>query len=254
MQSGGEERMAEGDVMKQIYEDYDKHQFKSYKVTKDVQQSPLFRQIERLVGTGKRVLDIGASCGDFSLFLAQNRNTVVGLDISSKAVELCKQRGLEAHQVNIETEPLPKLDPVDVVLLLEVIEHLMDPLPVLRKIATVLKPSGFLLLSTPNAAYFKWRLQLLRGVFPDFGEARSGLAETRPYNLLHKTPLTIPDLRQTLRLSGFQIVHLEPTEYLASTHWRRPGLRSIRRWVRRAWPSMFSGGIVVKATKCGDQI
>lgn len=237
------------DLMKQVYEDYDDHQFRSYVVSSSVMESPLFSQIQRLVGSHKRVLDIGSSRGDVAISVSRNGNKVIGLDISSRAVELCHQRGIEAYRVNIETDPFPGIEPFDAVLLLEVIEHLIDPLPVLRRIADILKPSGFILISTPNAAYFKWRLQLLRGVLPDFGEARSTLEVTRPYNLLHKTPFTIHALATTLQMSGLRIIQFEPSEYLAGKLWRNPGLAALRRRVRGTWPTMFSGGFMVKAAK-----
>jgi SAM-dependent methyltransferase len=241
--------MTEGDLIRRIYEDYDAYQFREYIPTSDVSfDNPRFWQVLRLVGKGKRVLDIGCSRGDFALFLTQHGNEVVGLDISEKAVSLCRARGIEAFRVNVEVEPLPEIGDFDVVLMLELVEHLIDPLPVLRKVRGVLKSTGFLILSTPNAAYYKWRLQLLKGRIPDFGENRFVSAEPRPYNLLHKTPLAIPDLQELLYMAGFSMDHIEPEDYRASSTWSMWGLHHLRNWLRKAWPSMFAGNVVVKAS------
>lgn len=57
--------------------------------------------------------------------------------------------------------------PVDLILLLEVIEHLhTSPRHVLRYLHRCLNPGGFLIVSTPNAAFLRNRLQLLAGSNP----------------------------------------------------------------------------------------
>jgi SAM-dependent methyltransferase len=240
--------MPEQDVMRGVYEEYDRYQFRDYIPASDLPDNPRILQIKRLVGTGKRILDIGVSRGDFALALAKEKNEVIGVDISSKAVEICRQRGIEAYRVNIETEPLPAVADFDIILMLEILEHLIDPLLVLRKLRGILNPSGFLLLSTPNAAYIKWRLELLRGRMPDFGEDRQVSSEPRPYNLLHKTPVTIPDLYHTLDMAGYEIVHLEAEDYGVSKAWDRPGLRGVRNWLRQKWVSVLAGSMVAKAS------
>ena len=239
--------MSEKDVMRLVYEKYDEHQFQEYVASKTVQEHPRLVQVLRMIGSGKRLLEIGVSMGDFGLFLTQHGNTVVGLDISSKAVEICQARGLEAFRVNVETESLPDIGKFDGVLLLEIIEHLIDPLLVLQKIHDVLYPSGFILISTPNAAYFKWRLRLLMGAMPDFGENRANAQIPRPYNLLHKTPLTVPDLEKLLSLADFSISQIEPEDYGISKKWNKPVLKQCRQWIRQFWPTMFAGSVVAKA-------
>jgi SAM-dependent methyltransferase len=245
---GGVEGMLERDVMKQVYQEYDAYQLKEYVPSKNEPDDPRVFQVSRLVGNGKRVLDIGISRGDFAFALIKRGNEVIGLDISAKAIEICKSRGIKAYEVNIETDPLPDIGDFDAVLMLEILEHLIDPLTTLRKVRRVIRPSGLLLISTPNAAHVKWRLQLLRGCMPDFGENRRISVEPRPYNLLHKTPLAIPDLYKLLQMAGFKVVHLEPEDYGVSNAWDRPGLRMLRNWLRCSWPSMFAGAVVVKAT------
>ena len=53
----------------------------------------------------------------------------------------------------------------DVVVFADVLEHLRDPLPVLRRAATLLAPGGAVLVSVPNIAHGDLRLNLLRGRF-----------------------------------------------------------------------------------------
>src|SRR5205085_3021250 len=60
---------------------------------------------------------------------------------------------------------LPRSEQYDVVLATEIIEHVAHPDEFLEKIADFAKPQGFLVLTTPNGAYFRNRL-------PRFSECR----------------------------------------------------------------------------------
>lgn len=69
---------------------------------------------------------------------------------------------------NIE-EPFPYTGRADVVVLLELVEHLNNPWLGMRNVAAVLKPGGYLILSTPNPSWSGSRLTLLgRGVLTMF--------------------------------------------------------------------------------------
>jgi len=69
----------------------------------------------------------------------------------------------EAHR----PEAWPELAGYDIVVCAEVIEHLpVSPLPALRLLASALKPGGWLVLQTPNAARIANRLRLLAGRNP----------------------------------------------------------------------------------------
>jgi 2-polyprenyl-3-methyl-5-hydroxy-6-metoxy-1,4-benzoquinol methylase len=76
-------------------------------------------------------------------------------------------------------EALRGLDPADRVLMIEVIEHVEAPWTVLRAVAGLVAPGGRLVLTTPNVANLRHRLELL---------ARGRLTTFRPDNLPHLTP------------------------------------------------------------------
>jgi len=78
------------------------------------------------------------------------------------------ERQIECGVYNACTDPLPFPDRTfDAVLLSEVLEHLMySPLPMFREIHRVLKPSGTLLISTPNPAGLRKLIQLAIGGAP----------------------------------------------------------------------------------------
>lgn len=72
---------------------------------------------------------------------------------------------LQYHHFNIEEDPFPFSDgSFDVVLFCEIIEHLlMDPVAVIRQVKRILKPSGVLILTTPNVARLENVARLIAG-------------------------------------------------------------------------------------------
>ncbi len=118
--------------------------------------------IDPLMLRGRVALDVG--CGDGARYGARVRESGVeihGVDISDVAVEEARRRGIDARVASLE-EPLPFQDATfDVVICLEVLEHLVDPESVAREIRRVLKPGGRALLSVPNSAFWATRLELL---------------------------------------------------------------------------------------------
>lgn len=124
-------------------------------------------KIIKLVGHGKRVLDVGCDIGLIGKLLLQNNNKVYGMDISPTAVKKAKKKGLKAYCLNPETQTLPfKNNYFDVVLLAEIIEHVFDPDLLLQKVRKKLIKGGELVLTTPNLATLPRRIQLLLGKNP----------------------------------------------------------------------------------------
>jgi 2-polyprenyl-3-methyl-5-hydroxy-6-metoxy-1,4-benzoquinol methylase len=94
-----------------------------------------------------RVLDAACGCGYGSRMLYEATNNVVGIDSYELAVEWARTHfdGPEYISGDIETTPLGKFDSI---VSLETIEHIKDPLPVLKAFRTACE--GSLIVSTPN--------------------------------------------------------------------------------------------------------
>lgn len=154
-----------------------------------------------LVGSGKRVLDIGCYDGTISKKIKDNRNGVIGIDISEKAVGLARKKGIEAYALNIEEKNIPSsLGKFDVIIAGEIIEHLFDPDTFLKKIHKALKPKGYLVLTTPNLASIGARVSLFLGKKPwmienDILPGKSG----------HIRYFTFEELQKLLSRCGFRI-------------------------------------------------
>jgi len=129
-----------------------------------------------------RVLDIG--CGNMKMIeacfgllarggVAKDDNCrVVGWDLSRQAVEEARGRHWEAEVRDITGAPVTddEKGKYDLVIFLEVLEHIADTGLAIRNIQDLLKPGGVLILSTPNLAAWYNRLLLLLGFQPHMTE------------------------------------------------------------------------------------
>jgi 2-polyprenyl-3-methyl-5-hydroxy-6-metoxy-1,4-benzoquinol methylase len=121
-----------------------------------------------LTPEGCNVLDIGVADGSVARALVARGCTVWGVEIDADAA--AEAKGVCEQVVVGDVESLD-LDAAfdsrrfDVVLLLDVLEHLVDPAATLRRAAATLKPGGHVIVSLPNVTHAAVRLDLLRGSF-----------------------------------------------------------------------------------------
>ncbi|MFH1130952.1 MAG: class I SAM-dependent methyltransferase, partial [Pseudomonadota bacterium] len=100
------------------------------------------------------ILDVGCGRGGLA-YLLPDHTELHGVDISEKAVEEARKLYKEVHVVDLDDEPMPfQSSFFDICLMLDVIEHVLDPVVVVSKIAPCLKPGGLLILSTNNSLWW----------------------------------------------------------------------------------------------------
>lgn len=106
-----------------------------------------------------RILDIGCGTG-FNLehLHAHGYDRVVGLDSSTEALSFCRSRNLVNVACGDGTRPPLKPESLDMIMALDLIEHLDDDEQALREFARLLKSNGSLIVFVP-AFNFLWGLQ-----------------------------------------------------------------------------------------------
>jgi len=107
---------------------------------------------------GASILDIGCYAGTFLEHVARRRDglTLTGVDFDPANLEIARMLNPQLEFVEGSAYELPVPDEsVDCVTFQEVIEHLEGPAQALKEINRVLRPGGTLIVTTPNAYY--WR-------------------------------------------------------------------------------------------------
>jgi 2-polyprenyl-3-methyl-5-hydroxy-6-metoxy-1,4-benzoquinol methylase len=120
------------------------------------------------------LLDIGCADGSFSKYLKDLGFKVCGIDISPEAINNAKKIGIDAcvHDVS-KKFPFENCF-FDIVVMMEVIEHVYDTDFLLDEIKRILKKEGLLIITTPNLGSFENRIRLLTGKYPRLVEYRIG--------------------------------------------------------------------------------
>src|SRR5215217_4034871 len=143
----------------------------------------------RLAGrcAGRDVLEAGCGEGYGADLIADKARRVIGLDYDESAVAHVRSRypRVEMRHGNLAELPLDD-DAVDVVVNFQVIEHLWDQGQFVDECARVLRPSGVLLMSTPNRITFS-------------------PGRDTPINPFHTRELNAAELTELLTDSGFRI-------------------------------------------------
>jgi methionine biosynthesis protein MetW len=160
----------------------------------------------------RRLLDIGCGTGNLLSMLQVNVDEVYGVEVSKTAVQACKDKGLAVFYVDVNNEKLPFGSSFfDVVICSEVLEHLFDPDFLMEEIYRVLSAKGYLVLTTPNLAWWLNRILLLFGFQPYNTEVSSRLNLGKPRNVYegvagHIRPFTWRSLKELLSIYGFEVV------------------------------------------------
>ena len=163
--------------------------------------------IVELVGTGKRVLDVGCATGYLANVLAGRGCEVVGIEVdpdaARRAEEFC-EKVLVGDVEEMDLESQLEGDAFDVIVFGDVLEHLKYPARALERLEPFLRDEGHVVASIPNVAHGSVRLALLlRG---EFRYRRLGLIDDT-----HLRFFTRESVERLLEDAGFLITSLMRT-------------------------------------------
>lgn len=148
------------------------------------------------------------------------------------------REGEQHVELDLNEGEYPELEPHDIVVCCEVIEHLHVPATqVLRFLATGLAPDGHLVLQTPNATALPKRLRMLLGRNP-YEPIRD-----QPGNPGHFHEYTVPELRAAVEDAGLEVEQLLTANYFDHGSRKNRAYRA----VGRTLPPTLREGITVVA-------
>ncbi|HEY1837286.1 MAG: class I SAM-dependent methyltransferase [Rhizomicrobium sp.] len=117
----------------------------------ELSQHDRLESFEKILGSRRRrLLDIGSGPG-FFLKTAKNRGwNVMGIEPSRQAAAHARSLGLDVVEGFFNTETAAQLGCFDAIHLNNMLEHVPDPIAILRAARAILKPSGVLCVGVPN--------------------------------------------------------------------------------------------------------
>ncbi|NNE67570.1 MAG: class I SAM-dependent methyltransferase [Pyrinomonadaceae bacterium] len=130
-----------------------------YKVRKRLEARRLLSWCKNL-SKDARILDVG--CGDgFHLGLLKEFGEkgwkLEGVDLDPRAVDIGRKAGLNIHQGSLDTVRLPE-SAYDLIILVQTVEHVAEPVELLRRIRLLLRPGGRLVVVTDNTGSLDFQL------------------------------------------------------------------------------------------------
>lgn len=149
----------------------------------------------------KRVLEVGCGVGEFASLLKKERNIEVwGIEINKEAADRAMTKLDKVLVGNIEQNEfdLPE-EYFNCVVFNDVLEHLIDPWSVLKKMRNILKSDGYVIASIPNVRYFDNIKKLLK--YKEWQYEDEGILDRT--HLRFFTIKSIPDL---FKNSGYDVV------------------------------------------------
>lgn len=128
-----------------------------YTYAYEKRQRETLRLLTEVLPRGARVLDVAGAQGNFSLALAEMGYEVTWNDRRAELadyVRLKHERGT-IHYAPGDAFEIDLLHLFDAALITEIIEHTAHPDQFLARIATLVRPGGYIVMTTPNGAYFR---------------------------------------------------------------------------------------------------
>lgn len=158
---------------------------------------------------GGKLLDVGCGVGMLlQRFADDEKYEFEGLEFSEYAAEKARAIGATVHAGDLTNAPLPDSS-YDALTCLYVLEHVPDPVGVLKAMHRLSKPGGYMFCAVPNYRYLRLRSDNPVVRFASRGRATLHAAE-------HLQNFTDRTISQAVEKAGFDILTTHYTRPLAS--------------------------------------
>lgn len=159
----------------------------------------MIREIKRIIGKEKKILDLGCGQGNLMHKLKKRKNIVHGIDIDEKSIIKALNKGLSVIQYNLDKGLLNYNDnSYDFVILKDTLQTVHRPAQVLKEATRVGKK---VIVVFPNFAYYRIRLNfILKGIMP-----KSKILPYEWYDTPNIHLFTIKDFENLCKRNKFKI-------------------------------------------------
>ena len=152
---------------------------------------------------GDTLLDIACGDGTLTELFAPHFSTIVGVDASSKHLAIARDRVPNARFVESLIEEFEHEKKFSSVVMLDLLEHVDDPIMVLKKSADFLEPGGRLIVHVPNCDAVNRKIAVLMGTL-------SSCDELSPFDIEiagHRRSYNLKTLHQEVERAGLKVIN-----------------------------------------------
>lgn len=188
------------------------------------------KEVAKLVVPKSKVLDIGCDNGKLKNFLIECE--YYGLDLDKDLINQLVKRGIKAKQMDLnKDELLFKQEKFDYIMMLDVLEHIVNPEKLLKDAEKRLKDNGKMIITLPNDYHVLNKIRFI---------LNKPLTEDpfAPYGHLHY--FSIKDGEKFLKKNGFKILKKIPIPPV------KPSAipQSIKNFLGKNFPQAFARDIL----------
>jgi len=172
--------------------------------------------------SAKCILEIGCGEGATGAELKKRQNAfVAGIELNPSSARKAAQALDEVMEGNIETMDLPySEESFDCIIFADILEHLIDPLSLLKKVRPLLKPGGTVVASIPNVQFYAVVGQLAEG---NWTYQKEGIMDET-----HLRFFTFKEIEKMFDSAGFDISHTDETMAPQYESYNKPGVDTIK--------------------------
>lgn len=192
---------------------------------------------------GDSLLDLACGDGTLTASMEKHFKRVVGVDASGKHLAEAKKRLPQHRFVESLIEDLKLDEKFSTVTMMDVLEHVEDPVGVLKKAASFLEDDGVMIVHVPNAEAVNRKIAVLMGTL-------THCEELSPFDLNiagHRRSYVIDTLSEDVKKAGLELVStggifykmlstpqmdwfLKNGEWNSGHGWGRTGMETAKDW------------------------
>jgi len=180
------------------------------------------------IQTGQRVLDVACGNGQWLAAVKARGGIPAGIDLSEKAIELCRSIFPDVELYAGTAEELPFADKrFDFVTCLGALEHFLDPLKALQEMMRTARDDAYFLLLVPNKDFLTRKLGLFGGTGQS--EIREEVRTLQEWqNLFEKAGLEV--------ITRWKDLHVLAWSWINAKKWCYIPLRAAQALALVVWP------------------
>jgi 2-polyprenyl-3-methyl-5-hydroxy-6-metoxy-1,4-benzoquinol methylase len=154
------------------------------------------------VGVGKSILDLGCGIGQFTPMFLDKFERVVGLDPSIESLREARIASARVEYIEGWGESFTLNEKFDTISMDNLLEHVDDPIAVLKNCKKHLANAGRIVAQVPNAESITRRLGVLMGLIDSLGN----ISEQERTFFGHQRTYTLAQLEADAKKAGLRVL------------------------------------------------